>query len=71
MTLAITLLQTIVPLRPADILVPNWSLGKAACFDVSVTSQLNSTIVSEMGVMAGVVALATGVMAGVVPQLLE
>eukprot|EP00731_Ephydatia_muelleri_P010673 Em0005g1259a len=64
-------LQTIVPLRPADILVPNWSLGKAACFDVSVTSQLNSTIVSEMGVMAGVAASATGVMAGVVPQLLE
>ena len=66
LTLAITLLQTIVPLRPADILVPNWSLGKAAGLDVSVTSQLNSTIVSEMGVMAGVVALATGVMAGVV-----
>ena len=37
--------------RPADILVPNWSLGKPAAFDLSVTSSL--------GLAAGQAARAT------------
>ena len=32
---------------PADILVPNWSLGKPAAFDLSVTSPLNFNILLE------------------------
>ena len=27
--------------RPADVLVPNWSHGKPAAFDLTVTSPLN------------------------------
>ena len=33
--------------RPADVLVPNWSLGKPAAFDLTVTSPLNPSILSE------------------------
>ena len=29
---------------PADVLVPNWVLGKPAAFDLSVTSTLNAQI---------------------------
>ena len=39
--------------RPADVLVPNLSLGKPAAFDLTVTSPLNPSILSEAGVMAG------------------
>ena len=39
--------------RPADVLVPNWSLGKPAAFDLTVTSPLNPSILSEAGVTAG------------------
>eukprot|EP00731_Ephydatia_muelleri_P010847 Em0005g1433a len=35
--------------RPADILVPNWSWGKLAAFDLSVTSPLNSNVLLEAG----------------------
>ena len=30
--------------RPADILVPNWMIGKPAAFDVTVVSPFNSTM---------------------------
>ena len=39
--------------RPADILLPNWALGKPAAFDISVTSPLNPQIVSVAGLSAG------------------
>ena len=29
-------------MRPADVLIPNWELGKPAAFDLCVTSSLNS-----------------------------
>ena len=45
--------------RPADILIPNWSLGKPAAFDLSVTSPLNSNILLETGIGAGQAARAT------------
>ena len=45
--------------RPADILLPNWALGKPAAFDVSVTSPLNPKIVSVAGLSAGAAALST------------
>ena len=45
--------------RPADILVPNWSLGKPAAFDLSVTSPHNSNILLEAGFGAGQAARAT------------
>ena len=37
----------------ADILVPNWSVGKPAAFDLSVSSSLNSKFFLEAG-LAGV-----------------
>ena len=43
--------------RPADVLVPNWSLGKPAAFDHTITSPLNPSILSEAGVTAGSAAL--------------
>ena len=45
--------------RPADLLVPNWVLGKPAAFDLSVTSLLNPTNLLETSVTAGVAALTT------------
>ncbi|KAL5500721.1 hypothetical protein EMCRGX_G012317 [Ephydatia muelleri] len=45
--------------RPADVLISNWALGKTAACDISVTSPLNSNIMSEAGVTAGAVAQAT------------
>ena len=45
--------------RPADLLVPNWVLGKPAAFDLSVTSPLNPTTLSEASVTTGVAALTT------------
>ena len=44
--------------RPADVLVPNWVLGKPAAFDLSVTSTLNAQIFQEACVTAGSAALA-------------
>ena len=44
--------------RPADVLVPNWVLGKPAAFDLSVTSTLNAQISQEASVTAGSAALA-------------
>ena len=41
---------------PADILVTSWGIKGSAAFDVTVTSQLNSSIVSEAGVTVGVAA---------------
>ena len=45
--------------RPAGLLVPNWVLGKAAAFDLSVTSPLNPTTLLEASVTTGVDALTT------------
>ena len=45
--------------RPADILLPNWALGKPAAVDISVTSPLNPKIVSVAGLSAGAAALST------------
>ena len=45
--------------RPADVLISNWVLGKTAACDLSVTSPLNSKILSEAGVTAGAAAHAT------------
>ncbi|KAL5517013.1 hypothetical protein EMCRGX_G002477 [Ephydatia muelleri] len=45
--------------RPADVLISNWVLGKTAACDLSVTSPLNSRILSEAGVTAGAAAHAT------------
>eukprot|EP00731_Ephydatia_muelleri_P027047 Em0018g1147a len=45
--------------RPADVLISNWVLGKTAACDISVTSPLNSNIMSEAGVTAGAAAQAT------------
>ena len=39
--------------RPADVLVPNWVLGKSAAFDLSVTSTLNAHVFQEASVTAG------------------
>ena len=44
---------------PADILVPNWSWGKPAALDLSVTSPLNSNVLLEVGLAAGQAARAT------------
>eukprot|EP00731_Ephydatia_muelleri_P002290 Em0001g2290a len=44
--------------HPADVLVPNWDLGKPAAFDLSVTSTLQSSALLEASVMAGSAALA-------------
>ena len=44
--------------RPADVLVPNWVLGKPAAFDLSVTSMLNAKVFQEASVTAGSAALA-------------
>ena len=39
--------------RPADVLVPNWDLGKPAALDLSVTSMLQSSALLEASVTAG------------------
>ena len=39
--------------RPADILALNWLCGKPAAFDLSVTSPLNPSLLSEAGLTAG------------------
>ena len=45
--------------HPADLLLTNWITGKTAAFDISVTSQLNTHALMEVGVSAGSAALAT------------
>ena len=44
---------------PADILVTNWSVGKPAAFDLSVTSLLNLNVLMEVGLTAGAAARST------------
>ena len=44
---------------PADLLVPNWVLGKPAAFNLSVTSPLNPTIILEASVTTGAAARTT------------
>ena len=44
--------------HPANVLVPNWVLGKPAAFDLSVTLTLNAQIFQEACVTAGSAALA-------------
>ena len=39
--------------RPADVLVPDWVLGKPAAFDITVTSPLNPSTFTEASAMAG------------------
>ena len=39
--------------RPADVLVPNWDLGKPAAFDLTAASPLNQSILNEACVTAG------------------
>ena len=43
--------------RPADVLIPNWSLGKPVALDLTVTSPLNAEIISEASVTAGICSL--------------
>eukprot|EP00731_Ephydatia_muelleri_P021624 Em0014g215a len=43
----------------SNVLISNWALGKMAACDISVTSPLNSNIMSEAGVTAGAAAQAT------------
>ena len=47
--------------RPADILVQNWIIGKPAAFDLIVTSLLNLTTLTEVGVARGSAAMAAEV----------
>ena len=35
--------------RPDDVLVNNWHLGKPAAFDLTITSPLNPTTLTEAG----------------------
>ena len=44
--------------RPADVLVPDWMLGKPAAFDITITSPLNPSTSTEASVTAGSAALA-------------
>ena len=44
--------------RPADILIPNWTLGKPVALNLTVTSLLNAEIISKASVTAGSAAYA-------------
>ena len=44
--------------QPADVLAANWTMGKPAAFDFTVTSPLTSSNLSEVSVTAGSVAFA-------------
>ena len=44
--------------RPADVLIPNWSLGKPVTLDLTVTYPLYAEIISEASVTAGSAAYA-------------
>ena len=39
--------------RPADILVPNWLIGKPAAFYLTLVSPLNSNKLNEVGAIGG------------------
>ena len=39
--------------RLADILVPNWTIGKPAAFDLTAVFPLNSTTLNEAGARSG------------------
>ena len=43
--------------HPADVRVNNWHLGKPAVFDLTITSPLNPTTLTEVGVRCGSSAL--------------
>ena len=45
-------------MRPADVLVNNWHLGKPAAFDLTITSPLNPMTLTEAGMRFGSSALA-------------
>ena len=45
-------------IKPADFLIPNWSLGKSNALDLTVTSLLNAKIIFEASVTAGSAAYA-------------
>ena len=45
--------------RPADVLIPNWVMGRTAALDVSVTSPLNPQTLLEVGVTATAATFAT------------
>ena len=45
--------------RPADVLIPNWVMGRTAALDVSVTSPLNPQTLLEAGETATAAALTT------------
>ena len=45
--------------HPADLLLANWTTGKTAAFDISVTSPLSTHTLMEAGVSAGSAALAS------------
>ena len=39
--------------RPADILIPNWSLSRSAAFEIKVIHPLNNSLISDAGQMSG------------------
>ena len=39
--------------RPADILIPNWSLSRSAAFDIKVIHLLNNSLISDAGQTSG------------------
>ena len=44
--------------RPADILIPNWSLSRSAAFDIKVIHPLNNSLISDAGQTSGASAAA-------------
>ena len=52
----IIIIIIIINSRPADILVPNWMIGKPAAFDLTVVSPLNSATLNEAGARSGLAA---------------
>ena len=46
--------------RLADVLVPNWDIGKPAAFDLSITSTLRSSVLLEASMTAGSAAFVAG-----------
>ena len=39
--------------RPADILIPNWSLSRSAAFDIKVIHPLDNSLISDAGQTSG------------------
>ena len=46
-------------IKPADVLVPNWVLGKPAAFDITITSLLTPITLHEASVASGSTAQVT------------